>query len=138
PAGEGVVQNAGCANASASNTSTPMRNASSSKYCSFFASTRRGSPGSRNISELKRCLFGLSEDSRCSQSGKPMASTPSKNAGASKLMASASPPPEQQVAAQRVVERLRDIDELVIRPGAHGRFLQRFDVRADPLAIQRA
>ena len=81
---------AGSVNASAKSTSTPIRNASSSRYWTFFASTRRGSPGSRNIRELNFCLFGLSDDSRCSHHGKPIANRPNRNAGASRLITRAS------------------------------------------------
>ena len=80
---------AGPANASASRNSTPMRRASRSRYWSFFARTRRGSPGSRNITELNTCLFGLVDESRCSQTGTPMASRPSRNAGASSVIVGA-------------------------------------------------
>ena len=79
-------QIAGSANAKANSNSTPMRSASNSRYCTFFASTRRGSPGSKKISELNFCLFGLSDDSRCNHHGNAIASNPAKNAGASKLM----------------------------------------------------
>ena len=77
---------AGPANASASNTRTAMRSASSNRYCSFLARTLLGSPGSRNITELNAWRLGLVDDSRCSQMGTPIARSPNRNAGASRVI----------------------------------------------------
>src|SRR5690606_4464891 len=104
----------------------------------FFASTRRGSPASRNIRELNVWRFGFVDDSRCSHSGNPIAMSPARKAGARKVIPLPSPLPEQQIVAQRTVERLVGLDEVMIGAGPERASVQLVDVLANALTVARS
>src|SRR5687768_5998583 len=86
------------------------------------------------MSEAKACRVGLARATRCSHSGRPMASIPARMTGA-RNMTSVAPLPEEQVAPQRFIQRLIARQQCVLRACTGSRRAQSIEMLCQPLLV---